>query len=271
MNATRHEEYLQCKENLPFSLQVGIQRTATRRSTATNWHDELELQFCTAGEGEVLLDGIRYVFKAGDIVLVNPNAIHYTSTETTIEYTCLIINTSFCKQIGLNCSLFAFQPFIQDKQLCAQLEKLTTLYHQQENTLRTPLLHATLLEILIIIFQTYTTPLRAPTSSTNGFENVKRAIIYLRENYQNKISLNQLARFTMSDKYTLSKRFKAFTGQTIINYLNCYRCKIAQQQIQNGTPVTTAALQCGFENASFFTKTFKKFYGKVPSSCKKTI
>mgnify|MGYP002519925783 CR=1 FL=1 len=57
MLSTRYEEYVNFNNNLPFVLSAGLKRTLTNRSTAANWHDNIEIQICTEGEGYVLLDG----------------------------------------------------------------------------------------------------------------------------------------------------------------------------------------------------------------------
>ena len=81
--------------------------------------------------------------------------------------------------------------------------------------------------------------------------------------------MDELSKVTYIDKYTLSKKFKEFTGITIVDYINNYRSKIALSMIQNGEQIGDAARLCGFNNISFFTKTFKKYTGNLPSYYKK--
>ena len=102
--------------------------------------------------------------------------------------------------------------------------------------------------------------------AVNGsVEKVKEAIKYIRENYAHKFTLDELARFIHIHKYTLCHNFKKATGQTVVQYINNYRCQKAGSFIKKGDSITQASLKCGFENASFFTKTFKKYIGVLPS------
>lgn len=71
------------------------------------------------------------------------------------------------------------------------------------------------------------------------------------------------------DKYSLSRNFKSLTGQTVFQYINNYRCSKVTELIINGMPINEAAKMCGFNNMSFFSRTFKKAKGKLPSECKK--
>ena len=108
----------------------------------------------------------------------------------------------------------------------------------------------------------------AVKEKSKGYEKVKLTIMYIRENYNSKITLEQIARFVLCDKYTLCKEFKKFTGQTVFENLNNYRCLKAAQYLSEGITVTQAASLCGFENFSFFSKTFKKHIGTLPSKYK---
>lgn len=82
-------------------------------------------------------------------------------------------------------------------------------------------------------------------------------MIFLRANYFRKLSLDEIAKNVLTDKFTLSKEFKKFTGQTIVDYLNGYRIKKAALLIARGSNVSDAAYACGFENMSYFTRLFK--------------
>ena len=53
MVATRHDDYRY--NNLPFVLNTDLKRTYFNRSAESNWHEDLEIQLCTQGNGTVLL------------------------------------------------------------------------------------------------------------------------------------------------------------------------------------------------------------------------
>lgn len=98
-----------------------------------------------------------------------------------------------------------------------------------------------------------------------AFDKVKETIKYIRKNYNKKISLDQLSKHVHIDKFTLCHNFKKATSQTIVQYINNYRCQKAVNFLENGYSVFEASAMCGFENPSFFTKTFKKYIGILPS------
>ena len=66
-------------------------------------------------------------------------------------------------------------------------------------------------------------------------------------------------------KYYLSREFKSFTGRTIFDTINTFRCADAKHLISKGATVSEAAAACGLENLSYFSRTFKKYVGKLPS------
>ena len=52
---------------------------------------------------------------------------------------------------------------------------------------------------------------------------------------------------------------------TCIEYLNQYRLNMAARQLTaTDLPVTTIALESGFNNISYFNRVFKKYFGITP-------
>jgi len=66
-------------------------------------------------------------------------------------------------------------------------------------------------------------------------------------------------------KFYLCREFKAYTGSSILQTVNLLRCTQAKLLIEGGATVSQAALSCGFDNLSYFSRTFKKLMGALPS------
>ncbi len=266
---TRHEEFGQFTNGLPFVFHTNLKRTSFNYSKENNWHDNLEIQICVDGSGTVLLDGEKVGFNKNDIVVVNSNVIHYTGTDTSMEYSCLIVSTELCRQIGLDVAHILFSSHIKSDALVELFVCLTRVYKNISESCRIAKLNKIVLEILIELAEHHTVKKTVLKTAPKNFETVKATISFIRENYQQKITLDEIAKAVLCDKYALCRRFRKLTGQTIIENLNNYRCIKAIDYLNEGYSVAQTAAFCGFENLSFFTKNFKKYIGKLPSEYKK--
>jgi len=233
-----------------------------------NWHDNLELKLCLEGEGYIILNGEKCIIKKDDIAVINSNVIHDITSDTYAEFRCLVIMSDFCKSATIDHTQFVFEPLFQSKVIRDLMLEIGTIYKNKDNICRIPMLQTAVLQILIELRQHHTISQSNTIQNPNSFEGVKQTIKYVRENYPQKISLDLLAQNAAVDKYSLSKNFKVLTGQTIVQYINNYRCKKAIEFIMDGIPINEAAILCGFNNMSFFTKTFKSYLGKKPSDYK---
>ena len=245
----RYEEYTDIQRQLPFVLNKNINRTATLRSESQNWHENIEIQFCKEGAGFALIDS---------------DAIHYTFSNTNMIYSCIIVSTDFCKQMGIDYHKLSFVSLLQNEKLSGLFEEICNIY-ENENNLRLAKLNHLLLEMLIEIVNGYSSVKNMASLEQKELATVKKVILYIRENYRTRITLDSIAKHVLADKYTLCKIFKKCTGQTIFENINAFRCMRAAEYLQDGKNVCEAASLCGFENNSFFTKTFKKHMGVLPS------
>ena len=66
--------------------------------------------------------------------------------------------------------------------------------------------------------------------------------------------------------------FKEYTGKSISSYINDYRIYNAKQMLKNTEKsVLSIALECGFNEVSYFVKTFRLHTGLSPLKYKKSI
>lgn len=106
-------------------------------------------------------------------------------------------------------------------------------------------------------------------NTKNTFSEV---INYIHNNYNEDINLNLLAeRFYLNPTY-LSRLFKNETGVNFIDYLTKIRMSNAAELLKDkGLKLSDIAYLVGYENANYFLKKFKDFYGCTPSEYKNKV
>jgi AraC-like DNA-binding protein len=268
MIETRYETYEEGV--LPFRYNYDLVRTPQNLSKASNWHEDLEIQLCVSGRGWVLLNGKKYDFSEGDVAVIGSEVIHYTGSDEKINYSCIIINYSYCRSLDIDFKNLEFTPIIKSEKLKNLINNLHQTY-LGEHSLKTALLHGAHIEILVELASNHVIKRGEETKKTSkNYDVVKNAIRYVRDNYSQKITLEDMERELYTSKFSLSRKFKNFTGQTIVEYINRYRVLKATEYLRDGCSVSKTAIECGFDNFSFFSKTFKKYVGKKPSEIRKT-
>lgn len=65
--------------------------------------------------------------------------------------------------------------------------------------------------------------------------------------------------------------FKRATGMTFTDYVNKYRIDQARKFLLMGHNVTEACYDCGYENLSYFNRTFRRFAGMNPSAFRRSV
>lgn len=100
-----------------------------------------------------------------------------------------------------------------------------------------------------------------------NYEFIRNAKTYIEDNLDGEIPLSDIGvKFNMNATYC-SQLFKKRTGKTMVQYRTEIRMKKALELLQKSDhTVTEIALLIGYNDISYFTKTFKKFFGENPSN-----
>jgi len=121
------------------------------------------------------------------------------------------------------------------------------------------------------MFRTYCRLVRRHSTKQYSLP-VQKAIIYMDSDLSSDLSLKTLANLQNVSASYLSSLFKKETGQTITDYVNNKRVRLAMQLL--GTTklqIQTIAQHCGILDVNYFTKMFKKYVGQTPKEYRKAI
>jgi AraC family transcriptional regulator len=103
-------------------------------------------------------------------------------------------------------------------------------------------------------------------------DNIKRAIEYIRENYYNSFSIDNLSHIANLSTYHFIRVFKTETGKTPYEFLLDIKVEKAIELIKaKKYTLTEIAMMCGFTSSSHFSSVFRKITGTSPTEFIKDI
>ncbi|RCX17551.1 AraC family two component transcriptional regulator [Anaerobacterium chartisolvens] len=112
----------------------------------------------------------------------------------------------------------------------------------------------------------------------NSFNNksmklvLRKAMDYLREHYNEQITLNEVSGHTYVSTYYISRIFKKELGKNFVDCLNEIRIEKAKELLKDIRYKTyEVAEMVGIPDAHYFSKLFKKYEGLTPTEYKDSI
>jgi AraC-like DNA-binding protein len=100
-------------------------------------------------------------------------------------------------------------------------------------------------------------------------ERIHQIYRYVEEHFTKVIDTNAIAEKVNLSVPAFCRYFKKATKLTYTDFVNQYRINHAKKLLLQDRNVTEACFETGFENLSYFNRTFKKITGESPSRFKK--
>lgn len=101
---------------------------------------------------------------------------------------------------------------------------------------------------------------------------VRNCILFLEDNYQEPITLEDIAASIYFSPRHLGRVFKMITGHTVLEYLTEIRINRAKQLMaQSEISLEVIAQECGITNGSYLSTLFKKHFGESPNQYRKQL
>ena len=270
MSEQIYEHHLSLKQDrlCPFKFKS----SRNLRDSVCNWHANIEILLVTEGTGRVQYNADDLALEKHDIIVVNSGDLHRIYSNSGISFDYIIIDESFCEENGIHTGEYRYDRIFQ----CERIENICLYAHDRYKEYKSDpteiniaRLRLAVLELLVELCSQHSVHVSSVPSFQKSTQNyVKKVLEYVAEHYTEPVSLEEIANVCGITKYHLAREFKRYTGQTLITYVNILRCKKAEVCISEGMTVTEAAIECGFDSISYFSRTYKKLMGDIPSSKK---
>ncbi len=140
-------------------------------------------------------------------------------------------------------------------------ELFKMVYTEEKRKETNPYIVEYLLKLLL------TSMIRQAELSSYSNRFVREVIPYIHEHFTEKITLDTLADLAHISVSYLSRRFKQYTGMTVVSYINHLRIEAAKQLLAStDSSASEIAWQVGFESPKYFHRIFKAETGESPSA-----
>jgi len=268
LKRTSYESHMLSDSKLPFIFHLD---TVKCSSCNVNWHENIELLLFIEGSGQVFCDITRTDVRPGDVFVVNSNSVHYVVSENIIRYYCLIVDSDFCITNGIDTSHVISSNHIRNDEAVLKYSKIVKEY-SEESDYKNAGIRSAVLDLLVFLCRNYSqkSEIRQTGYTSKTIENIKTAIGYIKANFHKNLSVDDLAFEVGLSKYYFAREFKKVTGQTVVTYINMIRCEHAKKLLSRKThTIGEICKMVGFDNLSYFSKTFRNITGLLPSEYRK--
>jgi len=250
-----------------------------------HWHDEFELVLITDGAATAAADGRRYVLNTGSGCFINSGALHALSPSGDVS-NCTFRSLVFHPRLvgGTMDSIF-WENYIQPI-LLAHSQKLVTLDPAQPEQAQildyitsiwdlcnsAPAFYELevrhQLSLLMALFSGQINGGEGEVSEKDLRDNerIKQMLQFIQEHFAEDLTLGQVADSAMISESEALRCFHSTIETTPIQYLKDYRLqKAAELLASTRSKISDIASQCGFQEMSYFARSFRQRYGSTPS------
>ena len=276
----RNEDRLRGTYDFPFEFHH-IESNHPRYVMSYHWHVEYEIIRILTGSLTVTLDEKSFIAMPGDIIFVHSGILHSGIPDDCV-YQCIVFDGNFFLKNNSACAGYMQKILRQEILIYHHFSPKYPDICDAVNSLFDALWKKPVGYEMTVIGQFYHFfglvfgnhyYLESVTRTRRDYKRIlqlKQVLDFIEHNYASPLTLQQLsASVSMSPKY-FCRFFSEMTHQTPMDYLNHQRIEHACYQLSTtDDSITEIAYRNGFNDLSYFIRTFKKYKGITPGKYKK--
>ena len=243
-------------------------------------HIEIELFYCTRGSYELMIDRKKHTLAAGELAIIGSMISHEVLKSNNHSHSNCIVLEIGPTMLGEYFTPIENQAF-PNPVFDLKQEKYANLYDlfnevallcKNSSDFSSLLIKGNIYKISAHILKEFV----IENSGTNipkrlSFINaVEKALELIYNHYEQKLTVEEVAKICGYSKSNFCKIFKTVTGDTFHNVLNQHRIKMSCVLLKNSNDsIEDIAIKVGFADSKSFCRTFKEVNGTSPGQYRK--
>ena len=254
-------------------------------SVPYHWHDEFEFVIITDGCVHARIAGKEFSLQAGDGYFSNRGVLHAETLQTPAGHQHALVFSPAVIAGEHELAWTAYvEPILQNRNL--PFVRLTSSVPWQKEVLRLadlawdcgayekkdyPLQVRFCLGMAFSLLADHAAELEVEFHDSEKYRRdelrIKKALSYIEQNYDSGITIESIAESANISVSSCLRLFQRVLGTTPVRYLVKTRVQKAAEALKrgDGKTISEIAYACGFSDASYFNRCFRKEYGKTPS------
>lgn len=272
----------------PAYIRSGVLSSYPDYSSISHWHEDLEFIWVQKGAMTYNVNGELVELTEGTGIMVNSRQLHYgfSAEHNECIFTCILLSPEL-----LQGNAWFYQNCIER---VTQNPAYPYLYLDR-NSWRAPILHAlekmndladlvptpsplcfdiieNFITIMRILYENFDMKEQSQSAESLDLNAIRNMITYIEEHYAEHITLEDIALAGTCCKSKCSLLFKKYLRDTPITYTTKFRLRESLSSLLSSKKnITDIAYEYGFNGASYYCETFKKYYGISPLLYKKSL
>lgn len=259
---------------------VKIEKSDVRSPEKPHTHDFIEIVYILSGNGIQLVDNKEYEVSRGSLMFINYGQTHAFSTKNKMSYCNILIKPEAVSEKIINTdnafeilSLTAFEdfrtadtscPFVrfEGEELIKAEAIINEMHYEYEKNLCG---YNTVIKGYLLILLSYIFRIMVP--GNNSFDTITGKITeYIEEHFNEKLSLEMLAKKCFYTPKYFSHVFKQCYNTTVTDYIQKKRLKEGcRLLLETNLSIDEISRTVGYDDDGSFYKYFRKMYNLTPN------
>ncbi len=250
-----------------------ILKNYTRVKYKFHWHENCEICRVMNKPCQFLIDGQLIDAGVGDLVFINEYTVHkfIITEDATNTY---IIQFPWRSVVNLDLPSAGIKKHITAQEIQAvpgledtlesMMKSILAEQKVEEDEKENPFLCSMIAALYYLLLRHFPAE-KKDLAVKKDREEFFKVVTYIKDHYTEPLSVNQLAEKMYMSRAKLSALFQRYAGIGIHEYINSLRIKKVNLMLHQGSKITTAAFECGFQSVRTFNSVYKKHMGMSPS------
>lgn len=274
----RSEQFLYNCPKFPAYFGHGRTSSFPNHTALSHWHDDIEFCIVLSGRMSYNVNGGDIRLDEGDGIFINTRQMHrnFSDDRKDCEYLCILLHPmllcasqyveeTFVRPVLEN-GAFSYQVLQKDcewaRRVCG---KLREMYGRHEAPGSQLAVQSGFFQIWEELYKNAPIEQKASKPRSQNLNALKDMIAYIQNNYQSRVTLEDISRAGNMGKTSCSKIFQRYVNQSPSAYLIEYRLRNGAELLRT-TDMTVAEIcyEVGFGGPSYFSESFRKVFGCTP-------